>query len=78
MEATDQQDLGEIVVNRHYVAHLLLRNDHTEIHFGNGDHTINVRESPSEILIMDSWAPTADRSGPSTFTGPSRFGETHM
>jgi len=74
-KATDQQDLGEIVVNRHYISHLLWRYDHTEVHFGNGDRTINVRESPAKILTMEPWRITAERSGPTVDTGPSRSDE---
>ena len=55
-QATDQHDVREIVVNRQYISHLFQRHAYTEVHFGNGDDTTNVRESPTEILRMESWA----------------------
>jgi len=56
-QATDQHDISEIVVNRQFISHLFRRSDHTEVHFGNGDRSINVRESPAEILSMPSLVP---------------------
>jgi hypothetical protein len=63
VQATDQQDLSEIVVNRRYISHLLRWHNYTTVHFGNGDRAINVRESPAEILSRESWRLTAERSG---------------
>jgi hypothetical protein len=55
VQSTDQHDVREIVVNRHYISHLIRRYEHTVVHFGNGDRPINVRESPAEILTMELW-----------------------
>jgi len=56
-QATDQHDISEIVVNRHFISHLFRRSDYTEVHFANGDRGINVRESPAEILSMPTLVP---------------------
>jgi hypothetical protein len=56
-QATDQHDITEIIVNRHFIAHMFWRSDHTEVHFANGDRGIRMRESPAEILSMPSIMP---------------------
>jgi len=56
-QATDQHEISEIVVNRHFISHLFRRPDYTEVHFANGDRGINVRESPAEILSMPALVP---------------------
>lgn len=56
MQAEDQYDVREIVVDRQYISHLFEQHHYIEVHLGNSDNTINVRESPTEILRMESWA----------------------
>jgi hypothetical protein len=75
VQSTDQHDVREIVVNRHYISHLIRRYEHTVVHFGNGDRPINVRESPAEILTMEFVEAGAETSRPSSGPEGSQSGD---
>ncbi len=62
IQAMDDQDIRDIVVNRRYISHLVRRYDYTVIHFANGDRTVNVRESPTDILSIAPLRSASDTS----------------
>ena len=47
-----ETEIDDLVVNREYISHLVRRDNYTEVHFANGNHTVNVEESPTDILSM--------------------------
>jgi hypothetical protein len=63
-QATDRHDIRDLVVNRQYISHLVRRSDYTVVHFANGDRTVNVQESPTDILFMPTLRATAENDGP--------------
>jgi CheY-like chemotaxis protein len=66
-QSTDLGEVDELVVNRQYISHLVRRRDYTVVHFANGSRTVNVWESPTDILFMAPLqSPTEDEARPGT------------
>jgi len=60
IQSIDEGEIDELVVNRQYISHLVRRRDYTVVHFANGNRTVNVCESPTDILLMAPCRPPTE------------------